>query len=96
MTGPELCGLVCVLCHRRLPPTWRAARLLDVIEDGGQRYSRWACAPACALPKRVPTQWRARGPILDPDPESTVDNGPATMRRVAAKLRTLPDTRPGA
>jgi hypothetical protein len=96
MTGPELCGLACVLCHRRLPPTWRAARLLDVVEDSGQRYDRWACAPACAptLPKRVPTRRRARGPILDPDPDSTVDNSPATMQRVAAKLRTLPDTRP--
>jgi hypothetical protein len=95
MTGPELCGLACVLCHRRVPPTWRAARLRNIVDIHGQRYGRWACAPACAptLPKRVPTQRRARGPILDPDPESTVNN-PATMRRVAARLRTLPDTRP--
>jgi hypothetical protein len=38
ITGPELCGLACLLCHRRLPPTWHAARLLEVIEDcGGPR-----------------------------------------------------------
>jgi hypothetical protein len=99
----EARGLACVLCHRRLPPTWRAARLLDVVKDeAGHAYGRYACAPSCratttppprpSLSARLP-----RWPIVDRTPplwETASANDTATTRRILDGLRRLPDTRP--
>jgi len=44
----ELRGLVCALCRRPLLPTWRAVRLLDVVEHNGGASGQYACAPGCS------------------------------------------------
>ncbi|MEO3751363.1 hypothetical protein [Streptomyces sp. B6B3] len=104
LTERQLLGIDCAHCGAYLGAH---ARRLGDIEDCGYLLQLFGCDPRCVpLPRRESAPpWR--GSPLDrlprwtaatddsPDPlADDYDTDPATLRRVVAGLRALPDTTP--